>query len=87
MEANNLNMPGAIISKIKTTKQFAYNKGDMTFSVDVNVDSEEQVSDMLEIMSICTTDLQQELLKMRLNETKGIKSPSDFQPVSEGEEA
>ena len=82
MEANNLNMPGAIISVINTTKKFSYNKGDMNFSVDVNVDSEQQVADMLEIMSICTEDLQNELLKMRLNEDKGIVSPSDFQPVS-----
>ena len=79
---DSINIPGAVISVINTTKKFSYNKGDMNFSVDVNVDTAQQVTDMLEIMSICTEDLQNELLKMRLNEDKGIVSPSDFQPVS-----
>ena len=85
MEANNLNMPGAVISTINTTKKFAYNKGNMTFSVDVNVDSAEQVKDMLDIMRICKSDLEAELAKFP-NETRSEGTDS-VQPVSEGEEA
>lgn len=82
-----LNMPGAVIARITTTKHFAYNKGDMNFSVDVNVDSKEQVKDMLDIMSICKGDLDAELAKFTDNEKEGSVSTGDIQPVSEGEEA
>ena len=87
MEANNLNMPGAVISTINTTKKFAYNKGEMTFSVDVNVDSSEQVKDMLDIMRICKGDLEAELAKFPKEDTYETRSesPSTVESVPAGE--
>jgi hypothetical protein len=89
MEANNLSMPGAVISTINTTKKFAYNKGNMTFSVDVNIDSREQVTDMLDIMRICKSDLEAELAKFPKEDTYETRSEGtdSVQPVPQGEEA
>jgi len=78
-----VNIPGAVIAKIVTTKKFNYNKGNMNFSVDVNVDSVEQVTDMLEIMRICTQDLETELVKLTTDETRS-KGTDSVQPVSTG---
>ena len=83
---DSINIPGAVVAQIVTTKKFSYNKGNMNFSVDVNVDSVEQVTDMLEIMRICTQDLKTELVKLTTDETRS-ESTDSVQPVSEGAEA
>ena len=51
--------PTIIIANISTERKFAYNKGEMSFTVTVNIDSEEQMDSMLDILEMCKLDIQQ----------------------------